>query len=143
MEETKDYTPDYTPSEQLSETVTLEELTLIGTPFQVRVWKELFGLSHGNDPMLLSYADFAKRIGLPSSVRQVAHAIAMNPICFIIPCHLVIPKESLERLQSIEKENGLFKWKALYIVDEKIDYGEYICGKDIKRMLIRKQLYKL
>ncbi len=130
---------------QLSDTLTLDDLKLVGTPFQVYVWQQLFNLTHGEDshPELMSYATFAKRIGKATAVRQVAHAIALNPICFIVPCHLVIPKESMERLMGIERENGLFKWKALYIVDEKIDYGEYICGRDVKRMLIRKQLYKL
>ena len=130
---------------QLSESLQMEDLRWVGTPFQVFVWRKLFELTHGENahPMLLSYAEFAQKIGKGTAVRQVAHAIAMNPICFIVPCHLIIPKESVERLRQIESENGLFKWKALYIVDEKVDYGEYICGRDVKRMLIRKQLYKL
>ena len=130
---------------RLSETLELDDLKFIGTPFQIQVWKKLFELTHGEKaaPMLMSYAGFAEYIGKGKAVRQVAHAIAKNPICFIVPCHLIIPKESLERLRQIQGENGLFKWKALYIVDEKIDYGEYVYGKNVKRMLVRKQLDRI
>ena len=70
-------------------------------------------------------------------MRAVAHAIGLNPIPVIIPCHLVIPKESLERLQELnEEENGLFKRETLYMVDRYVDYGAYAFGTALKRELI-------
>jgi AraC family transcriptional regulator, regulatory protein of adaptative response / methylated-DNA-[protein]-cysteine methyltransferase len=37
-----------------------------------------------------SYADIAKRIGAPKSVRAVARACAANAIAVAIPCHRVV-----------------------------------------------------
>ena len=97
--------------------------------------------THSGEPVkILSYTDFAEQIGKASGVRAVAHALACNPVPVIVPCHLVIPKESLERIQAIQKENGLFSWKALYIVDSRIDYGEYALGPALKRELILREL---
>lgn len=126
----------------LSEKVKWEDLQPFGSPYQLFVWKKLFEITHHGEAVarLMSYGEFAAHIGKEKAVRQVAHAVAMNPVCFIIPCHLIIPKESIERLRLIQSESGLFKWKALYIVDAKVDYGEYVCGREVKRLLIRKQL---
>ena len=70
-------------------------------------------------------------------MRAVAHAVGLNPVAVIIPCHLIIPKESLERLHGLEEENGLFKWETLYMVDKTVDYGEYALGAALKRRLIQ------
>ena len=59
----------------------------IGTPFQKDVWAALLEIPKGE---LRSYADIAKMIGRPKSVRAVANAIGANPICIFIPCHRVI-----------------------------------------------------
>jgi len=113
------------------------------------VWKGLFDITHaeGASPRLLSYSEFSREIGRPSSVRAVSHAIGLNHIPVIIPCHLIIPQESADRLREIEAgENSLFQWRTLYVVDRFIDYGFYSVGgtpsqgKEIKRMLIRKHL---
>ena len=37
-----------------------------------------------------SYAEIAKAIGAPKSVRAVARACASNPIAVAIPCHRVV-----------------------------------------------------
>ena len=116
-----------------------EDLLVFGTPFQQTVWKALFGLTHpaANGAKLICYTDFAESLGKGPGVRAVAHAIGLNPIPVIIPCHLVIPKESIERLHDLEEENGLFKWETLYMVDKYIDYGEYAFGTALKRELIQ------
>lgn len=125
----------------LSASLQWEDLRLFGSPFQLSVWHALFDLTHSGEPVkILSYTDFAEQIGKASGVRAVAHALACNPVPVIVPCHLVIPKESLERIQAIQKENGLFSWKALYIVDSRIDYGEYALGPALKRELILREL---
>ena len=38
----------------------------------------------------LTYADVAARLGSPSAVRSVAHALARNPFVVIVPCHRVL-----------------------------------------------------
>ena len=37
-----------------------------------------------------SYADIAKRVGSPKSVRAVAQACAANALAIAIPCHRVV-----------------------------------------------------
>jgi methylated-DNA-[protein]-cysteine S-methyltransferase len=38
----------------------------------------------------LTYNEIAARMGTPSAVRSVAHAIARNPFVIIVPCHRVL-----------------------------------------------------
>lgn len=120
-----------------------EDLYLLGTPFQTAVWKTLFDLTHGEKaPALLSYTDFAALCGNPQGVRPVAHAVAINPVAFIIPCHLIIPKESTDRGREIRdaaRETTLFKGSDLYLLDT-IDVGEFAYGPEIKRELIKHSL---
>ncbi len=61
-----------------------------GTDFQQAVWRALQQIPYGT---LCSYADVAKMIGKPQSVRAVANAIGANPICVFIPCHRVIKSD--------------------------------------------------
>ena len=42
---------------------------------------------------MLSYADLAKRIGVPGSARAVAGAVGRNPVSWLVPCHRVIRSE--------------------------------------------------
>ncbi|MBO4760919.1 MAG: methylated-DNA--[protein]-cysteine S-methyltransferase [Bacteroidales bacterium] len=119
----------------LSDRVEWEDLMLFGTPFQKTVWRRIFGITHPGTPRLLSYTDLAEELGKAPGVRAVAHAVGLNPVSVIIPCHLIIPKESLERLNELG-ESSLFKWETLYMVDRYIDYGEYALGDDLKRELI-------
>jgi AraC family transcriptional regulator of adaptative response/methylated-DNA-[protein]-cysteine methyltransferase len=62
-------------------------LDIRGTAFQQRVWRALQRISAGTT---VSYADIARRIGSPSSVRAVAGACAANKIAMAIPCHRVV-----------------------------------------------------
>jgi AraC family transcriptional regulator of adaptative response/methylated-DNA-[protein]-cysteine methyltransferase len=62
-------------------------LDIRGTAFQQRVWRALQRISAGTT---VSYADIARRIGSPSSVRAVAGACAANKIAIAIPCHRVV-----------------------------------------------------
>jgi AraC family transcriptional regulator of adaptative response/methylated-DNA-[protein]-cysteine methyltransferase len=38
----------------------------------------------------VSYAEIARRVGRPGSVRAVGQAIGANPIAVAIPCHRVV-----------------------------------------------------
>jgi AraC family transcriptional regulator of adaptative response/methylated-DNA-[protein]-cysteine methyltransferase len=58
-----------------------------GTDFQQRVWAALRKIPLGQTR---SYADIARAIDAPTSVRAVARANGDNRIAVIIPCHRVI-----------------------------------------------------
>ena len=64
--------------------------------------------------------EIAALAGNPQGVRAVAHAVALNPIAYVIPCHLVVPKETMDRAQEIEESAlaTLFKGKDLYLLDK-------------------------
>lgn len=64
-------------------------LLLKGTNFQIKVWEALLRIPSGS---VVSYEDIAVYIGMPKAVRAVGHAIGLNPIPYIIPCHRVIRK---------------------------------------------------
>ena len=64
-------------------------LHIIGSPFQIKVWRALLQIKAGQ---VVTYSDVATEIDPPSSVRAVGTAICRNPISFLIPCHRVIPK---------------------------------------------------
>ena len=118
-------------------TLSWDDLLLFGTPFQLKVWKTLFELP----PRLYSYTEFAALAGVPQGVRAVAHALALNPVAYVIPCHLIIPKESLDRAKEIRAtaEGTLFKGSDLYLLDS-LDVGAYAYGAELKRELIKRQL---
>ncbi len=58
-----------------------------GTEFQRKVWKGLRRIAAGK---VVSYQGLAERLGMPTSVRAVARANALNPISIVVPCHRVI-----------------------------------------------------
>ena len=62
-------------------------LDIRGTAFQQRVWQALRDIPTGET---VSYADIARRIGAPKSVRAVAGACAANTLAVAIPCHRVV-----------------------------------------------------
>jgi AraC family transcriptional regulator of adaptative response/methylated-DNA-[protein]-cysteine methyltransferase len=62
-------------------------LHVLGTNFQINVWRALLEISPG---AVTSYSTVAARIGRPTSARAVGRAVGMNPVAFLIPCHRVI-----------------------------------------------------
>jgi AraC family transcriptional regulator of adaptative response/methylated-DNA-[protein]-cysteine methyltransferase len=62
-------------------------LDIQGTLFQQRVWQALRAIPPGETR---SYAEIARAIGKPKSVRAVAQACATNPVAVAVPCHRVV-----------------------------------------------------
>lgn len=153
---------------KLRQEASWDDILLYGTDFQKKVWKKLFDLTHletscstdalcGDEPQpsaesrsvpqqrnrLISYSDFAGLCQNRAGVRAVAHAIGLNPIAVIIPCHLVIPKESIDKMKEINRkaESTIFKGDDLCITsilkEKGIDFGEYALGRRLKRELIQ------
>ena len=92
------------------------DLSLEGTPFQMKVWSALLKIPYGK---VVSYQWLARRIGKPDAVRAVGAANGRNPISIIIPCHRVIGKNGTltgygggldvkQRLIRLENPEGLF-----------------------------------
>ena len=62
-------------------------LDVRGTAFQQRVWQALREIPSGETT---TYSKLARRLGIPRSVRAVAHAGASNAVAVAIPCHRVV-----------------------------------------------------
>lgn len=67
-------------------------LHLIGTPFQMEVWKLLCGISYGQTTTYGNLAkEMAEQSGLDSmSAQAIGGAVGCNPISIIVPCHRVV-----------------------------------------------------
>jgi len=83
-------------------------LDVRGTAFQQRVWQALRAIPAG---ATASYAEIARRIGAPRSVRAVARACAANSIAIAIPCHRVVRSDGgLSGYRwGVEKKRALLK----------------------------------
>lgn len=136
---------------ELSSKTAWEDMRLSGSPFQLNVWKRLYLLTHHEDgtPILpeegiklLSYSQLADLCENPRGVRAVAHAVACNPVAYVIPCHLIVPKEAIDKILAIREvaQGTIFKGTDLYLLDS-IEVGEYEYGGELKRRLIERQLY--
>lgn len=64
-------------------------VVLYGTPFQLKVWKELLKIKSG---ATVTYESIAKKIGKPKAVRAVGSAVGKNTVSIVVPCHRVINK---------------------------------------------------
>ncbi len=58
-----------------------------GSPFQLRVWKELVKITYGTT---ISYKQLAKRLGTSRGFQAIGRANAANPLPIIVPCHRVL-----------------------------------------------------
>lgn len=66
------------------------KLHLVGTDFQIEVWKELQQISFGET---ISYIEQSKKMKKVSAIRAIASANGKNPVSIIVPCHRVIGKD--------------------------------------------------
>lgn len=128
---------------EIRKNVQWDDMMLFGTTFQKKVWKMLWDMGRSR---ILSYSDFAELCENKAGVRAVAHAIGLNPIPIIIPCHLVVPKESIDKIREIQTkaQSTIFKGQDLSIKaileDSTIDFGEYAFGRKLKKTLISMDL---
>lgn len=60
---------------------------LVGTSFQLQVWRQLEKIPYG---MTCSYKDIAVAIGNEKATRAVGGANNKNPMAIVVPCHRVI-----------------------------------------------------
>jgi methylated-DNA-[protein]-cysteine S-methyltransferase len=58
-----------------------------GTSFQRAVWDALLAIPRGST---VSYAELARSLGAPQSIRAAAAAVGRNPLSVLIPCHRVL-----------------------------------------------------
>lgn len=63
------------------------QLVLIGSDFELQVWKTLLKIPMGS---AVSYSALADHLGKPSAARAVGSAVGRNPISFVVPCHRVL-----------------------------------------------------
>jgi AraC family transcriptional regulator, regulatory protein of adaptative response / methylated-DNA-[protein]-cysteine methyltransferase len=86
-------------------------LDVRGTAFQRRVWQALQQIPVGKK---VTYADVARRMGLPKAVRAVAGACAANNLAVVIPCHRVVRTDgSLSGYAwGVERKRGLIEREA-------------------------------
>jgi len=62
-------------------------LELVGTGFQVAVWRSLEEIPYGQTR---SYAEVARLVGRPGAARAVGAAVGRNPVSILLPCHRVL-----------------------------------------------------
>lgn len=60
---------------------------LLGTPWQIHVWKALLAIPAGS---VVAYGTLAEKICSARAARATASAIGRNPVALLIPCHRVI-----------------------------------------------------
>jgi methylated-DNA-[protein]-cysteine S-methyltransferase len=65
-------------------------VAMTGTPFQLRVWREIARIPFGQT---ISYGELAAQVGAPHAIRAVGTAAGRNPLCWIVPCHRVVGKD--------------------------------------------------
>lgn len=61
-------------------------LSLIGTPFQLRVWGEIQKIAHGQ---VTTYKKIGDNLN-SRAFQAIGQAVGANPISIIIPCHRVL-----------------------------------------------------
>lgn len=64
------------------------QLALIGSTFQLKVWKVLLGIPWGQTA---SYQWVAQQLGQPKAMRAVGRAVGGNPLAWVVPCHRILP----------------------------------------------------
>ncbi|WP_092499614.1 methylated-DNA--[protein]-cysteine S-methyltransferase [Faunimonas pinastri] len=62
-------------------------IVMIGSDFQIRVWRALLRIPLGQ---ATTYSDIARHIERPTAARAVGGVVGANPISFVVPCHRVL-----------------------------------------------------
>lgn len=87
-------------------------ISIKGTEFQKKVWKELIKIPYGETR---SYKEIAKAIGNENSCRAVGNANNKNKLLIVIPCHRVVGKNGslVGYAYGINKKDYLLKLENL------------------------------
>ena len=83
-------------------------MDLVGTDFQIKVWKEIKKIPKGK---VKTYKELAKAIAKPNASRAVANACGKNPYPVKIPCHRVIRSDG--RMGGYSGKGGTMMKKKL------------------------------
>lgn len=62
-------------------------LAPVGTAFQRDVWRAIAEVAPGST---ITYAELARRVGRPTSVRAAGAATGRNPLSIVVPCHRIV-----------------------------------------------------
>ena len=62
-------------------------LDIIGTKFQIAVWKEILKVTEGQTA---TYKHLCDKVGKPKAWRAVGSAVGANPVSIYIPCHRIL-----------------------------------------------------
>jgi AraC family transcriptional regulator of adaptative response/methylated-DNA-[protein]-cysteine methyltransferase len=86
-------------------------VVLIGSDFEVRVWRALLKIPMGR---ATTYSDVACHIGRPGAARAVGAAVGRNPISFVVPCHRVLGRSgALTGYHwGITRKQAMLGWEA-------------------------------
>ena len=93
----------------------MPKLHMVGTEFQLAVWKALQAIPYGSTT---TYGELAKQVKTESgavSPRAVGSAVGHNPILLFVPCHRVIGKDG----QLTGYAAGVERKKALLALEKK------------------------
>lgn len=87
------------------------EVVLIGTDFEIRVWRTLLAIPFGR---CTTYSAIAECIGAPKAARAVGAAVGRNPISFVVPCHRVVGRSgSLTGYHwGLTRKRAILGWEA-------------------------------
>lgn len=91
------------------------KVVMIGTDFQVRVWRALLEIPMGR---ARSYSAIAAGIGAPAANRAVGAAIGANPLSFVVPCHRAVGKSgALTGYHwGLTRKRAILGWEAGQVV---------------------------
>ena len=91
-------------------TLTPINILLSGTPFQVKVWNELFKIPFGQTT---TYDAIAIKLDDKKASRAVGTAIGQNKIAYLVPCHRVVAKNGkLSNFRwGVERKRQLLTWE--------------------------------
>ena len=85
-------------------------MKLVGTVFQIKVWKEILKIPKGS---VKTYKEIANILRNPKSARAVANACGKNPYVPTVPCHRVIRSDGY--LGGYSGEGGIEMKRKLLI----------------------------
>jgi methylated-DNA-[protein]-cysteine S-methyltransferase len=102
----------------------------LGTSFQRSVWRALRDIPCGTT---ISYAELARRIGRPASVRAVGLANGANPISVVVPCHRVIGSDG-----TLTGYGGGIERKRWLLVHERAIAADLMLSTGSRANLVRR-----